>query len=133
MGFLVGKQELKILFDHFTSEGAKAFTFLEWELEHCAAQMLEQDQQMIGVDERLFRGTLEEVFGMMGQELVQRTGGSDHHRRGGFETASGASRLLPGGSDSSGVADQDGGAQPADVDPQLEGVGGNDRFYGGVP
>ena len=50
---------------------AKAFAFLKWQLEHRAAQMLEQDQQMIGVDQRLLGRTLKEIFGMMGEELVQ--------------------------------------------------------------
>src|SRR6266487_2670879 len=83
---------------------------------------------MIRVDQRLLRRTLEEIFGMMGEKLIQWTCGGDHHSYSGFETTSRATRLLPGGSDSSGVADEDRRAQPTDVDSQFKRVRGNDGF-----
>src|SRR5512134_2068664 len=80
---------------------------------------------MIGVDEGLLGRTVEEIFGMMGKELVQRSRRGDHDGCGRFETASRATRLLPRRSDGTRVADEDRRAQPADVDPQFEGVCGN--------
>src|SRR5437867_11393118 len=83
---------------------------------------------MIRVDQRLLRRTLEEIFGMMSEKLIQWTCGGDHHRYSGFKSASRATRLLPCGSDSSGVADEDRRAQPTDVDSQFKRVRRNDRF-----
>src|SRR5512143_2608965 len=94
--------------------------------------MFEQDQQMIGVDERLLRRTVEEIFGMVGEELVERARGGDQHRDGRFETAPRATRLLPRRSDGARVADEDRRAQPADIDAQFQRVCGNDSFYRSV-
>ena len=90
--------------------------------------MVEQDQQMIGVDQRLFGRTREEIFGMMGQELVERTGRGDQHGGCRVISAPGPARLLPDAGDGSRIADQHRRAQPADVDAQFEGIGGNDEF-----
>ena len=60
-------------------ERAEAFAFLERQLEHRAAQVVEQDQQMIGVDQRLFRRLAEEIIGMMREELIERIGRGDQH------------------------------------------------------
>ena len=64
---------MQILIDRLAGQRAKAFAFLERQFEHRTAQMFEQDQQMIGVDQRLLGRTLEEIFGMMGEELVERS------------------------------------------------------------
>src|SRR5512142_2771912 len=91
--------------------------------------MLEQDEQMIGIDQCLLGRTLEEIFRMMGEELVERTGRGDHDCRRGGETAARATRLLPRRSDGPRVADEDRRAQPADVDSQFQCVRSNDSFY----
>src|SRR5512133_2334332 len=83
---------------------------------------------MIGVDQRPLGRTLEEIFGMMREELIQWTCRGNHYSYSGFETTSGATRLLPGGSDSSRVADKDRRAQPTDIDSQFKRVCGNDGF-----
>src|SRR6266508_845047 len=107
MGFVVGEQKLKILIDDLSRQRAEAFAFLEWQLEHRAAQMLKQNQQMIWVDQRLLRRAIEEIFGMMGEELIQGTRRRKHHCRGRFKSAPCATRLLPRGSDSPWIADED--------------------------
>src|SRR5690349_8746092 len=128
MRIVVGKQKLQILIDDLSRQRAKAFAFLERQFEHGTAQVLEQDQQMIGIDQRLLRGTIEKIFGVMRQELVKRTRGGNHDRSCGFKSASGATRLLSGGGDRARITDQDRRAQPADVDSQFEGVRSYDSF-----
>ncbi len=94
MRFVVLDEEVQILFDRLGRNGAEAFARLERRFEHGAAQMLEQDQQMVGVDQRLFRRTLEEIFRMMREELVDGIGRRDQHADRSFEPASGPTRLL---------------------------------------
>ena len=125
MGFIVGDHELQIFVDDLGGEQAKALALLEGQLEHGAAQVLEQDEQVIRVDQRLLGRALEEILRMVGEELVERTGGGDHDRCSGFEAASRPPRLLPRRSDGARVADEDRRAQPADIDAQLEGVRSN--------
>ena len=66
--------------------------------------------------------------GMMGKELVEGAGGGDQDRRGRFQPAPGAPCLLPRRGHGARITDQDRRAQPADVDAQLEGIGGHHGF-----
>ena len=75
---------------------AEVLASLEGQFEHRAAQVLQQDEQVVGVDQRLLGRAPEEIFGMMRQELVERTGRSDQHRRSRGIPASCPARLLPG-------------------------------------
>ena len=65
---------------------------------------------------------------MVRQELVERTGGGDQHGRRGSFAATGPTRLLRDACDGPRIPDEQRRAQPADVDAQFEGVGGNDKF-----
>ena len=80
----------------------------------------------------MFGRLAEEIFGMVREELVERIGRGDQHRRGGIVPAPRAPRLLPRGRDASRVADEDRRAQPADVYAQFEGVGRDDETDGAV-
>src|SRR5687767_6201920 len=91
--------------------------------------MFQEDQQMVGIHQCLLGRALEEIFGMMGEELVNRTRRGDHHSHCGFKTATRATRLLTRGSNGARVSDKDRRAQSADVDSELQRVCGNDGFY----
>ncbi len=97
-----------------------------------AAQVVEQDEQVVRVDQRLLGGAGEEIFGMVGQELVKGRGRGDQDGRGWFVPAPGAARLLARAGDRPRVTDQQGSPQPANVDAQLEGVGGHHQLHGTV-
>src|SRR5687768_9031966 len=99
MSFVVFDEKVQIIFNGLRGDRTKPFALLEWQLEYCAAQMLQQDQQMIGIDQCLLWGTLKEIFRMMGEELVNGTRRCNHHCHCGFKTASRATRLLTRGSD----------------------------------
>ncbi|MBV6465939.1 MAG: hypothetical protein PGMFKBFP_01229 [Anaerolineales bacterium] len=120
--FVIGDQHVEIFVDGLCRKFAEALARFERQLEQRAAQMLQQDQEMVGVDQRLLGRLPEKIFGMVGEELVERIGRRDQRRRGRVVPASRATRLLPRGRDASRVADEDGRAESADVDPQLEGV-----------
>ena len=94
--------------------------------------MADQDVQVVRVDAGLLHGRIEEVLGVPGDELVQRGRVRHQHRHRGPAAAAGAARLLPGGGDAARVAEEHGGVEAADVDAQLEGIGGHDAEHGAV-
>ena len=53
MRFATRDEELEELFDPFAGQTTKRLAFLEWQLEQGAAQVVEQDEQVVGVDQRL--------------------------------------------------------------------------------
>src|ERR1700682_263063 len=63
---------------------------------------------------------------MAGQELVDRAAGADQYPHRGFIAAACPPQLLPGGGDAAGIAAEHGCLHLADVDAELEGVGGDD-------
>ena len=128
MRVLIGDHELKIFIHEFIGETAKAFAFLERQLEHGTAQMLKQDQQMIWVDQCLLGRTAEEIIGMMREELVKRIGRGDHDRHCGIISAPRPTRLLAHACDGARIPDDDRRAQPADVNSQFKGIGCHDSF-----
>ena len=69
---------------------------------------------------------------MVGQELVERTGRGHQQRGSRFVAAPRPTGLLPRRSDRPRIPDQQRRAQPADVNAQLEGVGGDDRAHAAV-
>ncbi len=125
MRFLAGDQEIQVLLHRLGRQGTEALAFLERQLEHGTAQVVEQDDQVVGVDQGLFGRAPKEVIGMVGQELVERAGGGHQDCQGGLVAAPGPSGLLPGAGDGARVPDQQRCAQAADVYAQFEGVGGN--------
>ncbi len=90
--------------------------------------MAQEDQQVVRLDQGVFRRASEKVLRMTGQVLVHgvRTGHQDSQRRGLFPA--GAARLLKGCCDAARVTDQHRCVHAADVDAQFQGVGGNNSF-----
>jgi len=97
VGLAILNQELEKFLHLVAGQAAEPLTLVERKLKYGTAQMLEQDEQVVGVDQSLLRRAAEEVFGMVGKELVDRVGRGDQHGCSGCEAAPGAPRLLPGG------------------------------------
>ena len=81
--------------------------------------------QVVRVDEAVLRRAVEQVLRVRGEELVDRRRRADQRRQAGAGAASGSAHLLPGAGDGAGVADADRRVERADVDAQLERVGGD--------
>ena len=109
--------------------GAELFALLKRQLEGGALQVADADDEVVGVDEAGLGRRLEEVLGVSRHVLVQRrrVGDEDGERR--LVAAAGAAHLLPGAGQRARIAEEHGGVEPADVDPQLEGVGGDDAAH----
>ena len=90
--------------------------------------MLQQDQQVIGIDERLFGRAFEKVVGVMGQKLIERVGRGNQNGQRRLLLPPGPPGLLPRTGNRAGIADQHGRTQLADVDAKFEGAGGDDGF-----
>ena len=73
-----------------------------------------------------------EVVGVGDDVLVQRAGGGDQDRQRHAGAAAGAAGLLPRAGDGAGKAGQHRRIQPADVDAQLQRVGGDDGLHAAV-
>src|SRR2546425_13375263 len=82
-----------------------------------------EDQQVVGVDQSLFRVSPKEVLGMVDEVLVQRAARGHIDGGGGTTAPSSTPDLLPGAGDRPGVAAENRGIEVPDVDPQLERVG----------
>ena len=132
MGLVVGDQVVEELLQLLGREGAKAFALGKGKFEHGAAQMIEQDEQVIRIDQGALGRLTEEIVGMMRQELVERIGGGDQNRQGGGSATARATGLLVDTGDRSGIPDQDGGTQAANVNPKFESVGGHDGAYAAI-
>ncbi len=98
---------------------------LEGQLVGGAFQVVEQDIEVVGVDQRLLRRLPEEVLRVGDDVLVQRVGRRHHDQKRHAPPPPGAPGLLPGGGDGAGVAAQHAGVELADVDAQLQRVGGH--------
>ena len=78
------------------------------------------------VEDRRLDGPLEELVGVAAEELVERVLAGDVHRQA-ASAAPGAAPHLAQRGDRAGERDDDGGVELADVDAELERVGGDDR------
>src|SRR5450759_2561171 len=87
---------------------------------------------MVGIDQRVFGRAGKKVIGMMGQELVERVGCGDENRHCRVTPTTGPTRLLPRGSDGTGIANEQRCLQPSYINTQFEGVGGNHQPYASV-
>ena len=105
MQFLVVDQEIEVLPELICRQVSETLACLERQFKSCTADMVEQDEQVVRVYQRLLRGSGEKVFRMMCQELVKRAGRGDQHCHGGVISASGPTRLLPGRSDGARIPD----------------------------
>ena len=97
----------------------------EGQLERRALHVAHEDVQVVGVDPALLHGRVEEVVRMAGDELVQRGRVGNQYRDRGARAPAGAARLLPRRGHAPRIAEEDGGVEAADVDAELEGVGGD--------
>ncbi len=118
-------QELEQLVDR---QPPKILARLERQLEGCRTDVVEQDQQIIGLDQRLFGGAPKEVLRVARQELVERIRCSYQNGQGGLVAAPGAAGLLPGAGDGAGIAGQDSRLELSDVDTEFERSGCHDRI-----
>jgi hypothetical protein len=98
----------------------------EGQLERRALDVVHEDLQVVGVDPPLLDGGVEEVGGVLRDELVEGGRVRHEHRHRGPRAPPRAARLLPRRSDAAGVADEDRRVEASDVDAQLEGVGRHD-------
>ena len=123
MGLAARSQDLQVLLHRLGRQATKTLVQAKGQFKQGAADVVEQNQQMVGINQPALGGTPKQGLGMMGQELVdgRRRGQQDGNRRG--IAATGPPGLLIGGGQRTGIADQQGRAQPADVDAQFEGIG----------
>ena len=95
-----------------------------------AEQVLAKDQRALVVEDRGLHGSLQELFGVAAEELVQRVLAGDVHGQAApaplDRRAPGATPHLPQRGDGAGKRDDDGGVERADVDAQLERVSRDD-------
>ena len=91
--------------------------------------MLEQNEQIVGVDERLFRRAVEEIIGMVGQELIQRVGRGNQGRQRCLTLATGATGLLPCCGNCPWIPSQYSRAHPPNINSQFQRIGGDYSPY----
>ena len=115
----VGQQFLR------ESNLSKSFSGRQRQLEGRALQMVQEDDQVVGVDVGTLRTLLEEVARMGDDVLIERARAGDEDGRGHALATSGPAHLLPGAGNGAGESGQHGRAHLTDVHPQFEGVGGN--------
>ena len=89
-------------------------------------QVLHVDLLGLVVEDRLLDGAVEELVGVAAEELVERVVAGDVDRQAGGAAARAAPHLAQA-RDRAGEGDADRGVEVADVDPQLERVGRDDR------
>jgi hypothetical protein len=98
----------------------------ERKLERGRLEVGQQDVEVVRVDPGLLGGLVEDELRVVHDVLVDRGGRGDEHRHARPIAAAGTPDLLPGGRDRTGVAGEDRRVEAADVDPELEGVRGDD-------
>ena len=104
------------------------FAAQEGQLEGGAAQVVEQDQRLVGRDARVFGiGGFEET-GMPYQVLVQRVRGRHQHAQRRLLAPARAAHALPGGRHRTGVAVEHHDVERADVHAQLQRRGADDAI-----
>ena len=101
----------------------KGFAVGEGQLEGRRLQMGAQDQQVVGIDQPLFRVEAQEILWVVHQVLIERAARRDIDRGCGAAPATGATDLLPGAGDRSRITAQHGGIEMPDVDAELQRVG----------
>ncbi len=104
---------------------SERLTLGKGQLKGRAADVIHNDDQVVGIEESLLRRAPEKVVGMGYDVLVEGRGPGDQHRHRGLRPASRPSRLLPGAGDGAGIAGHNTGIQVADVDAQFQGIGGH--------
>ena len=106
---------------------AELLTVLNGQLEGRAFQVRQQDLQIVGVEVGVFGRAAEEVIGVLDDVLVEGCAGGHQHGGRSALAAAGAPGALPRGGDGARIASHHYGIQGADVDAQLQRVGGHYR------
>src|SRR5258708_20970893 len=111
--------------EHLPHVGStESLAILEWDLEDRRLQVTEENQEVVGIDQSVLGGALQEVLRVAGQELVDRVAGADQDADRRLVAPPRAAQLLPRRGDAARVAAENGGLHLAHVDAHLEGVGG---------
>ena len=82
--------------------------------------------QVVRVEAGLLGRALEQELGVVDDVLVDRGARGDEDRDARLQPPARPADLLPGRRDRARIAGEDRRVEPADVDPELEGVGGDD-------
>ncbi len=106
--------------------GSEPLAGLERQLERGGAEVGEQDVEVVRVEPRLLRPAAEQELRVVDDVLVHRRGRGDEHGDAHVAAPPRPAHLLPRRRDRARVAGQDRDVQPADVDAELERVGGDD-------
>ncbi len=112
---------------------AEGLALSKGELKGGRLQMRAEHQQVVRVDETPLRRRLQQVLGVAQQELVEGRVGGDEDAQGGGLPPPGPAQLLPGAGQGARIADQHRCVEAANVDAQLQGVGGDDRADASAP
>src|SRR5690606_6859448 len=101
---------------------AKVLSLLKRKLIRSAFDMIDQDNQIVGVNARLLRRMLEKKLRIFDNVLIERIAARYKEGDGAFRPPPGAARLLPRTGDAAGIAVQHARLQLADIDAELERV-----------
>ena len=101
----------------------------ERQLERRALDVIDEDVQVVGIDERALGRRVEEIRRVADDELIERRAAGHHHRRRAARPPPGAARALPRGGNRARIAGHHGHVERADVDAELERVGRDDGAH----
>ena len=110
--FKIIKEFLKIFFP-------KTFPLFKGEFESCTLQMVQQDEEIVGVNAAMFRRTGKEIVRMLNDKLIHRAASGNQNGETLSHAPSRPSCLLPGTGDGTRITHHDTGFQITDVDSQL--------------
>ena len=105
----------------------------ERQLERRALDVIHQDVQVVGIDERPLGRRVEEIRRVADDELIERRAAGDHHRRRPARAPSRAAGALPRRGNRARIAGHHADVERADVDAELEGIGGHDGADAALP
>ena len=91
--------------------------------------MVDEQDQIFGVDQGVFWGLRKEIVDLLQEVLVEHPGGRYQQSHCGFGGAARPPDLLPGAGDAARVAAEHSGPQPSEIDAQLERVGGHHPLH----
>ena len=111
---------------------AERFVGRERQLERRALDVIDEDVQVVGIDQRPLGRGVEEVRRVADDELIERRAARDHHRRRPAGAAAGAPGALPRRGNRPRIAGHHRDVERADVDAELERVGRDDRADGAL-
>ncbi len=105
---------------------AEPLIVMERQLECRALHVIEQDVEVVRIDQRVLGRRVEEIRRVTDDELIDGRAAGHEHRRRASRPAACAAGALPGRRNRARISGQHRHIQRADVDPELQGIGGND-------